>query len=96
MKMTDEKINELINRGASRWTKGGHDRLYINPEIVGLECDYYKTGNIRYAEFNGEKISNSRAAKIKSIKSYIDIETGKLFTTSTDAEFTAALNEFIG
>lgn len=96
MKMTDEKINELIDRGASRWTKGGYDRLYINPEIVGLECDYYKSGNISYAKFNGEKISNSMASKIKASKTYVDINTGKLHSTCTVEAFTEAVKALLG
>lgn len=96
MKLTEERINELISRGANRWTKGQHDRLYINPETVGLECDYYNTGNIRYAALKGEEISNSRANKIRASKVYIDINSGKLVNTSTDPAYIEAVNEFIG
>ena len=70
--MTIEKINELENKGFKRWTKGNLDRLYINATQLGLECDYYKTGNVRSAWFNGDHVSNSEACRMKadSIKAH--------------------------
>ena len=38
----------------------------------------YNTGNISYAELNGEKISNSYATDILSVKAYIDVNTGNV------------------
>ena len=84
MKLTEERINELTALGFNRWTKGNMDRLYINASQLGLKCTYYKTGNISYAEFNGEKISNSRASRMKASKTYIDIMTGKLYSDSEE------------
>ena len=65
--ITAKKVDELMDMGASRWTKGGHDRLYINDagaELLGLEVDRYKSGNICYATLDGEKISNSAAYRV--------------------------------
>ncbi len=84
MKLTETTIRNLIAKGASRWTKGDHDRLYLNgaaKEIVGLETTHYKSGNISAATLKGESISNNRAGKISDIicSAYIDLTTGKLY-----------------
>ena len=68
-----DRIDELAAMGFKRWQKSGMDRLYINADRLGLECDYYKSGNISYAEFDGEKISNSRASSMLNTKTYIDL-----------------------
>lgn len=31
-----EDIEKMISAGAKRWTKGGHDRLYLNAEQLGM------------------------------------------------------------
>ena len=84
MKLTEKTIQNLIEKGASRWTKGDHDRLYLNgaaKKIVGLETEHYNSGNIRSATLKGEKISNSRARRISDVicNAYIDLNTGKLY-----------------
>lgn len=78
--MTDNMIKALEKMGFKRWTKGNYDRLYINARDLGCEFEYYKTGNIKYAEFDGEKISNSRGYSMKAAKNYIDIKTGKAYS----------------
>lgn len=80
MKLTDNQIAALENKGFSRWTKAGMDRLYIRSTRCGLALDYYKTGNIHYAELNGEHISNSRAYAVKEAKNWIDVEDGSIHT----------------
>ena len=75
--MTAEQIAKYESLGFKRWTKAGFDRLYINASQLGLECDYYHTGNVRNATFNGRDISNCEARRMKEAKSYIDIRTGK-------------------
>ena len=84
MKLTETTIQNLIEKGASRWTKGDHDRLYLNgaaKEIVGLETTHYKSGSISSATLKGESISNNRAGKISDIicSAYIDLTTGNLY-----------------
>ena len=84
MKLTETTIQNLIAKGATRWTKGDHDRLYLNAaanEIVGLETTHYKSGSISSATLKGESISNNRAGKISDIicSAYIDLTTGKLY-----------------
>ena len=67
------------------WEKGGHRRLYLDSvkvaEAIGLEYFCYNTGNISYAEYNGEKISNSRVNEIllSWVNAYFDLNTGKLY-----------------
>lgn len=81
--MLNEKImSQLQEMGATRWTKGEHDRLYLNEaaaKLIGLEISYYNTGNISYAKLDGEKISNRRAGELSAVTSiYININTGKM------------------
>lgn len=73
--MTQEQIAKLETKGFKRWTKGNLDRLYINASQLGLVCDYYNTGNIKYAEFNGEHISNSQGYRYKAAKTFVDVKT---------------------
>lgn len=76
--MTDIKIAELEKLGFRRWQKGTMDRLYINAKELGLQCEYYKTGNIRRATFCGEQISNSEGYRMKAAKTYVDVATGEV------------------
>lgn len=81
--MTEKMVKALEAKGFKRWTKGDYDRLYANPADFGLEVERYKSGNISYAEVNGEKISNSEASKILTYtKVYIDVTTGELVVQS--------------
>lgn len=84
--MTEERISELTTLGFKRWTKGNMDRLYINASTLGLECDYYNTGNIHYATFRGKSISNNMARGMKFAKTYIDIKTGIVHSDSYTLE----------
>lgn len=92
--MTDERIQELENKGFKRWTKGNLDRLYINASQLGLVCDYYNTGNIRHAEFNGYTISNCQARRYKGAKTFIDVKTDKVH--SDYSELADAAKELAG
>lgn len=68
-------IEALEQKGFSRWTKGDMDRLYFNIEKSGdLDADYYKTGNMRSAYLNGERISNAEACRLLSVKCFIDLK----------------------
>ena len=78
--MTEERIKELEDKGFKRWQKGNIDRLYINASQLGLNCEYYKTGNIKYAEINGAEISNCEARRMKGSKTYIDVKTEKVYS----------------
>lgn len=78
--LTEDRIAELETKGFKRWQKGNFDRLYINASQLGLVCNYYKTGNIKYAEMNGEHVSNSEGYRIKAAKTFVDVKTGKLYS----------------
>lgn len=78
------QIMGLERNGFNRWTKheGGLDRLYINAENLGLECDRYGTGNVKAATFDGKKISNSKARWWLGQKTYIDLKDWKIYGSS--------------
>lgn len=76
--MNNEMIKKFEDAGFKRWTKGSLDRLYINPENLCLHVEKYKSGNISYAEFNGEKISNSFARDFLAVRIYVDVNDGHL------------------
>lgn len=70
-------IEALEKKGFNRWTKGNMDRLYFNLEKSGdLELDYYKNGNLRAADLNGERISNAEACRLLAVKCFIDLKNG--------------------
>lgn len=75
-----DRIEELEGLGFKRWQKGNMDRLYINANMLGLVCKYYKTGNISDAEFKGKWISNCHARRMKAAKTFIDVATGKVYS----------------
>jgi hypothetical protein len=76
-------IETMTAIGGSRWTKAGHDRVYINgwAAFAGLETSHYGTGNIASASYQGETISNSQAAKLLGCidKVWFDAADGKLY-----------------
>lgn len=70
-------IEALEKKGFNRWTKGNMDRLYFNLEKSGdLELDYYKNGNLRAADLDGERISNAEACRLLAVKCFIDLKSG--------------------
>lgn len=73
--MTTKDIEALEKKGFRRWTKGNKDRLYFNIEKSGyMDVDYYKTGNVRSAYLNGERISNAEAYRLMSVKCFINLK----------------------
>lgn len=84
--LNDDKIAKLEKAGWSRWTKYGYDRLYFNAEENGvLYLTYYKTGNISYASFEDEKISNSQGYRLLSVKCYIDLKDYSFHCSNSEA-----------
>ena len=80
--MTSEQIKALEDKGWKRWQKNGHDRLYVSADVLGLECVYYNTGNIRRAFFRGDDISNSEARRLKGSRTCIDLKNNMLLSDS--------------
>lgn len=81
--ITNEIIAKLESKGFNRWTKGNMDRLYINAKDLGLEVDYYKTGNVSSATWQGEHISNADARRLLESKVWIDVKTGELHVNTS-------------
>lgn len=93
--MTESIIKKFEAKGFTRWTKYDMDRLYINAETLGLEASYYKSGNVSYAEYRGEKISNRRAGDMLCSKIWIDVETGKLCSKNADSDLLADAQKLV-
>lgn len=80
-------IDALEKKGFNRWTKGNMDRLYFNIEKSGdLELDYYKSGNLRSADLDGERISNAEACRLLAVKCFIDLKNGNKFVVQYGRE----------
>ena len=60
----EDKIKALEDMGFKRWQKGNFDRLYVNAGVLGLVCEYRRTGSISDAYFNGSEISNGEARRM--------------------------------
>lgn len=89
--MKQSTIDKLVEMGATRWTKGGKDRLYLNDagrEIVGLELARYNNGNISCARLDGEVIRTSDGGRISTWAggAYIDLTTDELVMGTIYAE----------
>lgn len=80
--MTEEQITKLTEQGFKRWTKGGYDRLYVSAGVLGLECEYYKTGNIKNAYFRGERVSNCEGRRMKAANTYVNVKDGKVHSNN--------------
>ena len=101
--MKESVIKKLVEMGATRWTKGEHDRLYLNNaahKLIGFEIvDIYKSsGRISLARFNGRTISNSYATDIaNSLRNiYIDLGTNQInYRCSADRDVIGYVREAI-
>ncbi|MFI8191411.1 helix-turn-helix domain-containing protein [Streptomyces sp. NPDC085946] len=75
-------VETMTAIGGRRWTKAGHDRVYLNEfeTVPGLELDHYKSGSISYATLDGEKVSNAEGGRLASSvdKVYFDAADGKV------------------
>jgi hypothetical protein len=83
--LSEKTIKALEDKGFSRWTKYGKDRLYFNLVKAGLmEVSYYKSGYISYSKFQGEEISHSFAGELLGVKVWVDVQTGELQSKAYD------------
>lgn len=92
--MTEEMIKKAEKMGAKRWQKNGKDRLYINAESLGYTWERYNTGNIKNAWLNGEMISNCEMRRVLFTKTYIDVETGKVFSGYDEKHYSEQVEKF--
>ena len=75
--MNETTINNLINAGAKRWTKGNMDRLYINASVLIKVIE--DAGRMEDFTWRGI-ISNRYRSQLSSTKTYIDIADGSINT----------------
>lgn len=80
---------DIIAIGGKEWRTATKHRVYLNnwQELAGLEIEHYKSGNICSATLDGERISNSRAAKLAAGSIYW--EAGTLRAQGVDPDLTA-------
>lgn len=90
---------EMLTVDGSVWVHPatGETRVYLNgwERFIKLEVWRYKTGNISYAELNGEKISNSRAGKILCARVWWSDVDGKVHVTGRSVLAAGFLDELI-
>jgi Homeodomain-like domain len=85
--MTTYTAEQIEAIGGNRWRKNGMDRVYLDSNVwaalIGLEIGYYNSGNISWAQLNGEDISNGRARDILGCigKVYWDSIDGRIHIT---------------
>lgn len=83
--MDNRTLENLIAVGGKLWQKGDAKRVYFNDLelLLGLEMEYYNTGNIMSAKLNGEKISNRQARDIQvalvTAKFWFDLDGAQQF-----------------
>jgi len=80
----ETKIEEKLLQIGNEWKKGTMHRIYFSnlPKLYGLNIQRHKTGNIKSATLNEEKISNNKATKLEialnSGKMWYNVNTGKI------------------
>lgn len=91
--MENHQIEQkLIELGGSLWSVPGKRRVYINnvAKWIGVELNYYKTGNISSAKYHGETVSNGFASKhfgqLQFAKLWFDCGTGVYHSTGIDPD----------
>lgn len=84
--MTNKQIAAYESKGFNRWTKGNMDRLYINTTKLGAEIDYYKSGNVCDAFWQGERVSNADGRRLLASKVFVDVKTGELRVSTSFRE----------
>jgi len=74
----------VIKLGGTEWKKGDKHRIYFDSDVVneiaGWKIGYYNTGNISWASFQGEDVSNTFARKnamTGAERLYYDVKTKK-------------------
>lgn len=83
-----EDIIAELTKKYGRWTKKGfngkvYDRIYFNATDLGMEVEYYRSGNVSSAAIDGERVSNCEARRIMSSKAYFDLTDNTLHMDST-------------
>ena len=97
----------LLGLGAKVWKhpESGEIRIYLNrvsDDLLGIEKDFYKTGNLREFSWRGHQTSNCQGKRIMAALdgAYFDVKTGCIITnrwadSDTAGSVKAALAEAI-
>ena len=86
-----EKLAAMLEaKGWKRWTKDGKDRLYADAVQLGLKVQKYKSGAVKHAEWDGEKISNRAAEKMLHARTYLDLSDMSVHSDDSDLEYAAS------
>lgn len=88
--MTTYTAAQITAIGGNDWTGAtGIHRVYLNADtiadMIGLEIERYRTGNIQRAWLNDEKISNSKATHLLTGRVYW--EAGTIHVTGPLGEY---------
>lgn len=77
----------LISLGAKVWRHPGNGeiRIYLNraaDDLLDIEKDFYKTGNLREFSWRGHQTSNCQGKRIMAALdgAYYEVKTGRLIT----------------
>ena len=98
--LTAETVRRLLARGAKLWNHPptGATRVYLNGlarDLLDIEIDYYKTGNLRFFSMGGYKYSNCSGKRIlcSLAKTWYDPEDGRIICDDKDlaADLEAAI-----
>ena len=76
--MNEKLVEALLANGAREWKKDVHHRIYITGTDIArnalkIEADHYKSGSVRSARMDGEKISNSEYGRLMTACYYYDV-----------------------
>lgn len=73
--------DKLVNLELKVWKKENMERIYINSEhlkaVFGLDISFYKSGSIKKATLNGEKLSNRQAGLLFKQNAYFDVKSSQ-------------------
>lgn len=87
--------SRLVAIGGKVWVAGDKNRIYFNnlAELLGLECEFYKTGNVSCALLDGKVISNSKGSNLfrQCRQGKVWFEAGEFHSTGMHEENAAAI-----
>ena len=74
-KLSEKQIEALEKKGFRRWTKGDHDRLYIDAwNLPGIVTNWKKKGK-KTITVEGEELSYGKSLDVTYAKIWIDLKT---------------------
>lgn len=71
IKLSEASVKKVIDAGANHWVKGDFDRYYIDVKDL-VDYDFYKSGNVKHAFINDEKISNTEGTRLLNTKIFVE------------------------